>query len=498
MFDHRRRERQKQHDAEQSAAPPATDAVPAVIGGYRVVRTLGIGQRATVYLGHAIAETSEPSVALKVFGPDTDRSDIDREIHALEHSRSDHVVRLIDVAGGGLGPPTLVLERLQPVSLAGLLLTRDRIRPGEAVTLLVSICRGLHSTIDAVGGHGALSASAVMFDGTGRPVIAGFGHTTDAEPTGDRARLGQLIDAVLGHVDVDAIGRVPGVIAEVLDAPDALRRETDWHRLEAALFDLGPPEPVRLRPSAPSASSVVARRTGTDEKTSPRAERADRAGGDGVGGALWRRLVTGSTRSTVKQRLAAMIAGRRKPLIVAGSVGAAVLGVAVAVLPPGSAHSDRAHPAGTAPLSSDSGAAVHRGKRSVEESTASLGARSTDDPNDTAVAEASSSIVDDPVAAVGALLRTRDACFERGSEECLRAVDQVGTALLADDLDSVRASEVPAPLGGLRLSVIQRTGDAVLMGLTPADATTTTATQPASLLAMRSEAGWRLRELYGG
>jgi hypothetical protein len=113
------------------------------------------------------------------------------------------------------------------------------------------------------------------------------------------------------------------------------------------------------------------------------------------------------------------------------------------------------------------------------------------------VSDTPSSDADEPVTAVGDLLRARDACFERGSEECLRSVDQADSALLTDDLTAIRASEQPAPLGGRSLSVIQRTGDVVLMELAPAEGDAGAATQSASLLAMRSEAGWRLRELYG-
>jgi len=92
----------------------------------------------------------------------------------------------------------------------------------------------------------------------------------------------------------------------------------------------------------------------------------------------------------------------------------------------------------------------------------------------------------DPVAATAVLLAARDACMT-GAEDrrsaCLAAISD-GTASSIDLPDR--------PLAGLAPSLLERTGDTALVALTPKDPKTA----PASALLMRTEAGWRLRQLY--
>jgi len=102
---------------------------------------------------------------------------------------------------------------------------------------------------------------------------------------------------------------------------------------------------------------------------------------------------------------------------------------------------------------------------------------------------------DDPIAAAVVLLELRDRCFRELSVICLDDVAQQGSSALATDQAAVRdaqnGAELPPPLtaGAERLSIVEQAGDAVLLEWdTPAQ------NEPASLLLMKGEAGWRIRD----
>lgn len=138
------------------------------------------------------------------------------------------------------------------------------------------------------------------------------------------------------------------------------------------------------------------------------------------------------------------------------------------------------------------------------------GARADADPNPTpsatepghgwtptgAAAEPSDPIQgDDPIAAVVALLEARDGCVADRSVLCLDAVGQVGSSALDDDQRLIRSlqdgAESPPPfvVDADQVTLAERLGDTALVNL--ADVAET---QPASILLMRTEAGWRIRD----
>jgi hypothetical protein len=104
-------------------------------------------------------------------------------------------------------------------------------------------------------------------------------------------------------------------------------------------------------------------------------------------------------------------------------------------------------------------------------------------------------LADDPIAAVVALLQIRDDCVTERSVLCLDAVGQVGSSALDDDQRLVRTlqdgAESPEPflVDATQVTLVERLGDTALVEL--ADVAET---QPASILLMRTEAGWRIRD----
>ncbi len=131
-----------------------------------------------------------------------------------------------------------------------------------------------------------------------------------------------------------------------------------------------------------------------------------------------------------------------------------------------------------------------------------------DHPAATAPAETDAAQQDEPVDAAVKLLRVRFECFSSGpvAEHCLAAVVQPGSAMESSDRTELQAGATIASASSrdfrsYDVSLIERMGDAALLALTPGAAPAGTGreppqTKPASLLIVRGEAGWRLRELF--
>jgi hypothetical protein len=103
---------------------------------------------------------------------------------------------------------------------------------------------------------------------------------------------------------------------------------------------------------------------------------------------------------------------------------------------------------------------------------------------------------DDPVTAAAALLEIRATCLASADADCLAAIEQPGSPIEARDRAALeQGAEVGSAEFDLDLdaiSLVADLGDAVVVSV-PARAGER---EPASLLMMRSEAGWRLREWF--
>lgn len=98
---------------------------------------------------------------------------------------------------------------------------------------------------------------------------------------------------------------------------------------------------------------------------------------------------------------------------------------------------------------------------------------------------------DDAAGATAVLLRARQLCLRDATPSCLASVDQAGSPAAARDAvvldDPGAASRLPLPV---RVTAeVQRLGDTVLFDAAGED------DEPASVLVVRTEAGWRLREV---
>jgi len=475
------------------------------VGGYRLVRKLGSGERAQTYLGHA--GTREPPAgdriaAIKVYRLATDDASIDREIEALARASSRHLLELKDLATGPDGRPCLILPRLGSGSLGRLL---------------------------AVRGTGS-----VLFDDQGAPVLARFGAVSligsfpvdgdapsltpaqldlDPRAIADSAGVQVLIETVLDRLE-------PGSPAPSLDAirqelsgpPPGAARLSDIIDL---LFELGPALPIRfdgeplgsstplpsIRPGPPPMSSREILTAGVLSPGTP-AGTAVRRFGRAPSLARTVDVVNTHPLALVRDRTLALLAPVRMPVWIAGGAGIGALVVALTVIP--AAHSDTATrgPEVTPPSSSSAlrQDALSTPTPSRSAGTTTPGARTPAKP-DTARSAIEG---DDPLAAARALLAARVECFMAQSAACFDSVDQAGSAVIEADRDLVRrlrtGATLPteATLDGFTPHLIQQLGDSAIIQLIAADGTAASAKNPAPLLLVRSETGWRIRDLALG
>ncbi len=492
------------------------------MGGYRLVRRLGAGARAEVFLGHAMEQTAPvtPVAAIKVYRSSVAAASTDDEITVLARTHSPHLLRLIDVATAPDGNPCLVLPRLNG-SLARLLAERDSVGAGEAVTILAPLCEAVSALHQARSCHGTIRPGVVLFDDRGAPVLACFGGASvfdagnarvdravtpaelAAEPGvgDDLQRLGALAGVVLSRaVSGDHPDRIAHVLAWLREVEPADEPHTFAQQLRERLFALAPAEPVDLGGVvAPAARAVEAPpatrgtrltvgsgapRTATDAPAETHPSMRSR----GVAAIARRRIAALSLRvpALVRPiiRAWAAVASTRKAFRIVAVAG--VLAVVLAILlVPSTAQSDSPPDRARKAVGSESGRTP---------SPMPTRAATTASPTASPSSAPSGVGTDDPVVALEQLLRARDRCIRRLSVTCLDAVDQPGSSALDGDSHLIRSLQQGAatansePLGGSEAALTQRLGDSALLTLNRPG------TAALSILLVKQQSGWRIRD----
>ncbi len=454
------------------------------IGGYRLVRKLGEGERAAVWLGHA-GEGSASMAAVKVYAPRTLVHDIDREIELLTRASSAHLVELTDIATAPDGRPCLVLRRIDGPAVEQVLSRRSSLAPGEVVTALAPIAAAL-AELHRVGvAHGGTSARSVLLDQRGAPVLAGFGHATAVGPPPEGLTASSLTPAARDDnerlsADVSDLAALTRKLLDRCPDDPAVRQLRDWlavldprsgvlAELTDRLFDLAPASPVRIEePAAIARSAFPGVIAPLDGALRPTAATEWIENGPV---AVAQRLV--------RKRLGALVGSVRRPVWVVGGVGVAALVVALAVIPSVGAASG-AQGTAVRPTSASSPRTQTTGSPTPESEAALTG--------------------DDPVAATTALVSARAACIAERSTGCLATVEQAGSAALEADSYFLRQLQAGGTIKDRRLdgsqpTLVQRLGDSAIVGLGPQ---TAPGTYAESVLVVREDSGWRIRDLTTG
>ena len=243
----------------------------AVISGFRIIRKLGEGRRAEVFLARTERDAQSEhgqsdgvatpgfmpgTLAVKLYRGGIQQHEWLTEVEALERAAGAHVVVLSDIAAAVSDRTALVLERLEGGSLDTLLRERARLSVGEAITITAPIVETITRMHAAGVAHGAVNARSVLFSCAGAPVLARFRSAVLVEPGMPRARRAadpRLMRDVSAAVDFAAsVLRSVQVDREVLaflawleqnghdGTPDVLTE------LTAKLYDLGEPAPIQF------------------------------------------------------------------------------------------------------------------------------------------------------------------------------------------------------------------------------------------------------------
>jgi len=425
-----------------------------IIGGYRVVRKLGEGPRAEVYLGHPDRAGAVPA-AIKVYRPGTPTAEVITEVEVLSRARGEHVVELLDVSTAVDGTPALILQQLSATSLSRLLADRSALRAGEAITVLAPLAMTLARLHAAGVSHGAVRPDAIMFDSAGAPVLSSFGRATLVEPRlspaalgaepgvrADLAGMAAVADTVLSRVHDDAASEIRAWLPAHVSAPDG------WlDSLARRLFEWGEPEAVGFSERAAPAATLPARVLTAE----PVAQSPTRAA---LALPHW-------ITERVDPVVASLATVRTRVWVAAGAAAVALIS-AILLVPSGGSDATTAPAAVATPVA-------------------------------TAAAAPSPVVGDDPVAALSQLLETRARCVRDLSILCLDDVAQASSAALADDYEIISdlqaGGEVSQPWTIDAVTVSERLGDAALITVDdPADS------EPASFLLLKGEAGWRIRD----
>lgn len=274
-----------------SAGPGRSEGEVPEVPGYRLTTPVGRGSNGPVW--RAIPDDGGPDVAVKVL-PLADQAE--RELAILRGLRHPHVVGLRDAVLLPDGRQVaLVLDLVEGGSLGDLVHARGHLRPGEVVTVIAPLAGALADLHGHGIEHGDLAPGNVLFDASGRPLLADLGTVRitgeprdevfgtpgfvdpvvltggPAGPSSDVYGLGALAwfgltgaappAPLLRGPLADEVPGLPEALVRVVEAalsPEPSMRPSPAG-LAAEIFEATPAEPVWLRGSTPADGGLTHR-----------------------------------------------------------------------------------------------------------------------------------------------------------------------------------------------------------------------------------------------
>lgn len=500
---------------------PATSGSATEIGGYRLVRRLGEDEHVVTWLARGGDET----VVLRVFRDATPDARIDAELGARERLSGRHVPELIDVATSRAGRPVAVVQAVVGPLLSDVLVRAGSpLRAGHVTTILAPLAALLDAAHETGATVGRIEGSRIRVDASGTPILVALGSAAVAAPLPERFRDQE--PAILA--DRGALAAFGSSLAALVHERErdavvaALASSTDPRALELALFDCAAPLPLEsLTATADAdgavtvpfgpAAGAVATPTAAPAEGAPSRAREQQAvlAGASTTGALDRAASSlglppgllapvdaalescaAAVRSPVQAARAALggrvaAAKPRRGVVLIGAAGLLALGAAALL-------ASAEQPSASSALEARHSAAPGDAGLSSSPQT---GAESADAEPADAPESLRDPAPEEWATLIGALVDRWISCAPAPDQQCVDAAAHAGSGAaetLAQSGDRPGAADALAVLedwatGERHSVVVDRMGAAALVDLLEGETAT------ASLLVVRSEAGWRVR-----
>lgn len=451
---------------------------------YRVVRH----RSAEGEVHRAVVDDGTGAAELLVV-PEASRGAWEHQVRVMGECPSPHLPSVRDLAIDPDGTLRIIRTLVTGERLDGLLATPGWCTPGRTVTLLHPMVVTLRTAHDLGAVLGGPDIGRIVVTADGRPIIAELAGAFRAAPLPTHLRAKDPAHLA----DVQALERVRLAAVRALDAAGFSDTAASLPEIVDALDD---PD-VLLRWSAaeplvgaaPGADSAAHRRAVTDDgQQEPHHERigvtatlarvTQQVGLPQTVTTLVERAVSDMTERCQRIRAAATRLPRRSLIMAAAGVAvvAAVVIVAVVPSPSGDASS------GVAEATTD------HPETSISPADDAFDGRAEDADDPTLMAHP-----DDWLIVVSELVRRWQSCVHELRLLCDNALHASSSAAesRAAGRDSVLAALAPlVDSDRVDVIVLERSGDAVVVSLTAPETT------PASLLMIRSEAGWRIRDAW--
>ncbi|MBT2596509.1 serine/threonine protein kinase [Arthrobacter sp. ISL-72] len=246
-------------------------AEPPVVPGYEVVRELGRGATAAVWLVRE--EGTHREFAVKCFDPPEhhgqagfdvgvpgtggrDAEDaVRREVRILSVLDHDHLVkahRVVPLRGSAGGGPGLVMDYAPGGSLAHLVACRGQLTVGETVTVLTPLAQALGYLHGKGFMHSDVAPGNVLFTAHGKPLLADLGVT---RMVGDAAETSAA--GTQGFLDPAPVDALRAGLQPERDVYSAAA--IGWYCLTGKAPEYGPSRPPLslLVPEVPAALAAA-------------------------------------------------------------------------------------------------------------------------------------------------------------------------------------------------------------------------------------------------
>lgn len=226
-----------------SSTPPVAPTLPPALGRFRLLRELGKGAQATVWLAHDPHLDRE--VALKVLNLGGRKDELEDGLHearAVSRLQHPNIVQVFE-ADVQAGQAYLVFEYVPGPTLAQRLRSGPRLGVRESVELMLGVLDGLAAAHAAGVVHRDLKPSNILLDARARPRVMDFGIAARADRPGSGA---QGIVGTPGYISPEAArGEAPSasmdifaaavVLAEMLAGQRLVQEAEPWRAVRLAI-----------------------------------------------------------------------------------------------------------------------------------------------------------------------------------------------------------------------------------------------------------------------